>query len=319
MNSTQSVLRRERRWPPVTFAAMPGIVALCLFLSGCAGMVKKMAVNELADMLAGGGTVYSADDSPYLVGEAIPFGLKLMETLLAENPEHARLLLATSEGFLQYAYGYPLQEADAIEDDNLDKAIELRGEARKLLIRSRNYALRGLETSYPGFEKQLRSSPEEALASLSKKDMPYLYTAGASWAAAISVSKNDSELIGDLPIVEKMMERALKLDEAYDHGAIHGFFISYEMTRLGETGDLAKKARKHFDRAVELSEGKNASYYVAMAEATAIPLEDKEEFQSLLEKALEIDADKKPEWRLANLLFQKRARWLLSRVDRLFL
>lgn len=278
-----------------------------------------MAVTELGNMLAGGGTVYAADDSPYLVGEAVPFGLKLMETLLAETPEHSKLLLATSQGFLQYAYGYLVQDADKIEDDDIDKALELRGEARKLLIRARNYALRGLETSHPGFEQQLRARPEETVAKLSKQDVPYLYSAGASWAAAISVSKNDPKLIGDLPIVEKMMERALELDETYDHGAIHGFFISYEMSRLGEAADSAKRARKHFEKAVELSGGQNASYYVALAEATTIPLEDKDEFQSLLDKALEIDVDKKPEWRLSNLLFQQRARWLLSRKDRLFL
>jgi predicted anti-sigma-YlaC factor YlaD len=47
--------------------------------------------------------------------------------------------------------------------------------------------------------------------------------------------------------------------------------------------------------------------------------QDAAQFTSLLERALAIDPDTKPEWRLANLIMQQRARWLLSRADELFL
>jgi len=39
----------------------------------------------------------------------------------------------------------------------------------------------------------------------------------------------------------------------------------------------------------------------------------------LLQQALAINPDVKPEWRLANLVMQRRAKWLLSRTDQLFL
>jgi hypothetical protein len=39
----------------------------------------------------------------------------------------------------------------------------------------------------------------------------------------------------------------------------------------------------------------------------------------LLHQALAINPDLKPEWRLANLVMQRRAKWLLSRTDQLFL
>ena len=38
----------------------------------------------------------------------------------------------------------------------------------------------------------------------------------------------------------------------------------------------------------------------------------------LLEKALAIDPDARPDERLANLIAQRRARWLLSHTDELF-
>jgi predicted anti-sigma-YlaC factor YlaD len=50
----------------------------------------------------------------------------------------------------------------------------------------------------------------------------------------------------------------------------------------------------------------------------AVSQQDRAEFESLLNRALTIDPDARPEWRLANLIMQRRARWLLSRVDQLF-
>jgi predicted anti-sigma-YlaC factor YlaD len=76
---------------------------------------------------------------------------------------------------------------------------------------------------------------------------------------------------------------------------------------------------KHYERALQLSGGQRAGLFVAYAEAVAIPSQKREQFQELIERALAIDPDSRPSDRLANLLAQRRARWLLSRVDELFL
>ena len=47
--------------------------------------------------------------------------------------------------------------------------------------------------------------------------------------------------------------------------------------------------------------------------------QDVTRFKELLGRALAINVDAKPEWRLVNLVMQRRARWLLSRTDELFL
>jgi predicted anti-sigma-YlaC factor YlaD len=90
------------------------------------------------------------------------------------------------------------------------------------------------------------------------------------------------------------------------------------MARQGRPGDPAVRAKKHFDRAMELSRGALASPLVGYAEAVSVPKQDRVEFQSLLNQALGIDADAVPESRLLNLVTQRRARWLLSRIDELF-
>ena len=274
-------------------------LSLAVVSAGCS--VKRMAVNKVGDALAGGGTTFASDDDPELVKAAVPFSLKLMESLLAENPRHEALLLATTRGFTQYAYAFVQEEADEMEDKDLTAAEEMRSRARRLYLRARNYGLRGLDVRHKGFEKALRVSPKAAVNVATTKDVPLLYWTAISWAAAISLSKDNPDLIAEMPCVEALMDRALALNEAFDDGAIHTYFITYEMSRPGGTGDPAARSRQHFERAVALSNGQQAGPMVSFAEAVCVQKQDLKLFESLLKQALAINPDARPECRLANL------------------
>ncbi len=76
--------------------------------------------------------------------------------------------------------------------------------------------------------------------------------------------------------------------------------------------------KKHFDRVVELTGGQLASPFVTMAETMSVQKQDRAGFESLLKKAIEIDVNAKPQWRLQNMIMQQRANWLLSRKGDLF-
>jgi predicted anti-sigma-YlaC factor YlaD len=290
---------------------------LVLAVSGCS--VRRMAVNRLSDALAGSSSVMASDEDPELVKAAVPFGLKLTESLLAENPRHVGLLTAAASGFTQYAYAFVQPDADELEEKDVAAATAGRLRAKKLYLRARNYGLRGLEVEHPGFQKTLAANPKAAVRGTEKKDVPLLYWTAASWAAAISVSKNDPDLIGDLPKVEAMMDRALELDESFNGGAIHSFLITYELSRADGKGDPVARSRRHFERALELGGGHLAGPLVAFAETVEVKQQNVTGFQSLLKRALAVNVDAKPEWRLENLVMQRHARWLLAHTDDLFL
>ena len=297
-------------------AAALGI--LLLLATGCASP-RKMAINMVGDALAGTGTTFASDPDPELVKEAVPFGLKLMEALLAETPEHKELLLAASSGFTQYAYAFVQPEADKIEDEDFDAAEATRDRARKLYLRARDYGLRSLEVRHEGISGLILTDPATAVAMADKKDVPNLYWTAAAWGAAISLGLDDPELIADMPSMEAMIDRALELDEDYEGGAIHTFLVTFEMIRQGAEGEPADRSRKHFKRAVQLSGGQQAGPYVALAEAVSVETQNKKEFNELLETALAVDVDARPEWRLLNIIMQRRAQWLLGRTEDLFL
>jgi predicted anti-sigma-YlaC factor YlaD len=299
------------------FKAICILLLSALALSGCS--VKRMAVNKLGDALASGGTTFSSDDDPELVAQAVPFSLKLMESLLAESPDHKGLLLATSSGFTQYGYAFVQQDADEIEAEDFAAAEAMRNRARRLYLRARNYGLRGLEAAHPGFTNALAANPQQAVAKMKKKDVPQLYWTAAAWGATISLSKDDPATLAEIPQMEALIDRALQLDESWGEGAIHGFLINYEMSRQGVSGSPVDRARKHYERAIELTQGRQAGPFVTYAEAVCVEQQDAKQFEVLLNRALAIKPDEHPESRLVNLIMQRRARWLLSKESDLFL
>jgi predicted anti-sigma-YlaC factor YlaD len=276
-----------------------------------------MAVKTVANTLADSGDVFSRDEDPELIRDAVPFALKLNESLLESVPNHGPLLLSTCASFTQFSYAFVETDADVLGDAGYEEAKTLRTRALKLYLRGRDYCLRALELRYSGIRDRLVADPVPALDKVVREDVPLLYWTAASWGAAISLAIDQPDIVIDLPVVRALAERALALDEIWDRGSLHELMISIDSLpeALGGSPD---RAREHFNRAVALQEGLSPGPYVALATGVAVPLQARAEFESLLKKALEIDPDKDPSNRLAILITQRRARALLDQIDARF-
>lgn len=295
------------------------LICTCLLTAaGCS--IKRMAINRIGNALASGGSTYETDDDPDLVGDALPFGLKLIESLLAESPKHRGLLLAAASGFTEYSYAFVSQRADEAAAESLERSNALRARARRLYLRAHAYGLRGLELRHPGIGAALDSEPADAVARARKEDVPLLYWTAASLGLAISTSKDDPEMIAQLPMVDAMIRRVAELDESWGQGSVPEFLISVEASRTGaKPAEKQEHMRRYFERALEFSKGRQADLFISYAENASVAAQDRAQFESLLHRALDIDPDQRPESRLANLVAQRRARWLLGRIDELFL
>ena len=313
MRLCHSLVTAQLRAVPLLF--------LLLLLATTSCSVRRYAINMVGDALASGNSVYENDEDIDLVGEALPFGLKLMESLLAELPDHPGLLLTSCQGFVLYSYAYVHYEAEIAEEEDLDRARVLRNRARKLYMRALAYGLHGLGRSYPGFENQMLLDPQRAVELLDRKkkdrDLPFLYWSAAALGLAISASLDDASMLARLPEVEAMMNRGLELDESWADGSFHQFKVQLAGAKVGEPDwDLIKK---HYERALELSKGRFAGLYLAYAEAVSVPKQNMSEFRSLVDQSLALDPDQYPENRLVNLVAQRRAHWLLDHIDELIL
>jgi predicted anti-sigma-YlaC factor YlaD len=300
-----------------TISRLALVACLAASLSGCA-LVKHKAVGMVASTLASSGDVFTRDDDPELVGQAIPFGLKLYESLLDSAPKNKDLLLATCSNFTQYGVAFLETEAMALgEASHHDEVAHLNDRALKLYLRAHGYCLRAMEVRFNGIGPKLAADPAAALAAARTRDVPLLYWTAASWGAAIALGLDRPELLIDLPTVRVLADRALALDEKWSKGALHEMFISLDSLPEALGGSTAH-AREHFKRAVELQQGLSPGPYVALAIGVSVPAQDRAEFESLLKQALAIDPEKDPSNRLVTLVQQRRARALLDHIDTMF-
>lgn len=302
--------KRRTRVRPI-----PLLLLIPLAASGCS--VKGMAMNSLANALSGGdggSNVYLTDNDPILVGEALPFSLKLMETILQETPEHEGLLVSAASGFVMYGTAWVLRPSRVLEATDLRAARAERARAKALFLRARGYAGRALEVRYPGIVPDLLRNPEITVQKLSVEDLPAMYWFAAAQGSALTADMNDMDLVTDFRVVPALLNRALDLDEAWNNGAIHELMMVMPTSH----GVSIEQKEHHFARAMELNGGSSIGPLVSLAEAVCVHQQDRERFTQLLNQALALDPEEHPDMRLANVLAQEHARWLLSRVDELF-
>jgi predicted anti-sigma-YlaC factor YlaD len=295
------------------------LLVIALPALGCRAAASKVVADALASSSTKSGGTYAQDDDPELVRAAVPFGLKTMEGLLAEHPDHQGLLTALASGFTQYGYAFVQTEADELELVGRGAPARLaRERAKRLYLRARDYGLRGLEERHRGLGEKLRGARDlaPALAGLNKGDVSLVYWTAASWALAIAAGKEDMALVSQLPVPGALVERALALDEAFDEGALHEFAIAWEAARGGEEG--LRRAKEHFARVLVLSKGKKLGAKVSYAEVVSVARQDRAEFTRLLQEVAGADVESDTAHRLANILAQRRARLLLAHADDLF-
>ena len=202
------------------------LLAVGPFLNGC--FIKSIAINSVADGLASEGDTFSSDNRP----RADPPSHSLQPETHGEHSFLDSPARGASHRGLQGLHRVWLRlcpaDSDYIADQDYAKSKELNQRAKNLYLRALGYGLRGLDVRHDKFSQMLKNDPKAAVAKASKNDIELLYWTGLSWMAAISIGKDDPELISELPQAEALIYRAYALNPDYDKGALHEFLITYE-------------------------------------------------------------------------------------------
>jgi predicted anti-sigma-YlaC factor YlaD len=302
------------------FGLTAAVALAALAAGGCS--IERFAIRKAAGMLTGpsGTDVFSSDNDPELVGDALPFALKFYESLLAAVPDHEGLRLRTGSLYIMYAGAFLQTRADLLPRDRIEEKETLRARAKNLYLRGRDMIIVSLERKNPVLQRQWRERLyAEAVAPFAPKDVPLLYWAAAGWVAAYAIDPMDMELAVSLPRAEALMNRVLELDPGYSGGAVHTFFILYYGSLPDYMGGDTEKAREHFRLAEAASGGRDVSAFLALASTVSVKEQNVGEFRSLLEKVLSVDPDADPGSRLSTVLSQRKARRLLEHIDDYFL
>jgi hypothetical protein len=254
----------------------------------------------------------SSEDDLQLAREASAFYLKFSESVLKETPGHLKLAESVSAGFVQYAYAFVAFDAEKIDGKNPKAAAEMRERAARLYARAHRHAMTALEKSTPGFSEALKQADSKKHPKLQANQVPLAYWAAASLGGWISMSKDDPDLVADLPLSMRLAELAWQVQPDYGQGALASLMGTLEGAKVGGS---RQKAQAYFDQAIALGDGREAGPFVAKAEGVALPAEDRKQFELLLKQAIDISQKHRS---LQNEVMRERAQWLLSSVDELF-
>lgn len=284
------------------------LLTISILLSACSP--RYFIVQGVANELASQGQ--AVEDDLVLAREASAFYLKLSESVLRQTPGNLKLAEAVSAGFTQYAYAFVSFEAERIEAKDIKAAQKLRERAARLYLRAHRHAMAALEQHNPGFIKALSSPDPANWPRLNEEEIAVAYWAAASWGGFISLSKDDPNIVADLPLAIRLAHLAWEKTPSYGDGALASLMGSFENARPGGS---RQQAVAYFDQAISASAGKSAGPFVAKAEGIALPAGDRAAFDALLHQAIVVSDAQRD---LQNEVMRERALWLLESADDLF-
>lgn len=273
---------------------MAALGACLLAISGCASIVNR-ASERFADNLGRG--ILNQDD-PGTVAEGLPAYLLLLDGLLEGDPANAGTLRAAARLYGAYAGNFVTEPE----------------RAARLSKRAFDYAQRAAcidQVEICGALKAPYDAWEAVVAAQSREDATRLYALGSAWAGYIQTHSDDYAAIAAIPRVSLLLERAVALEPGLDQGMPHVYLGVLNSLRPAAVGGQPEQGRAAFERAIELSQGRNLMARTLLARHYARLVFDQELHDGQLRQVLEADP-KAPGLTLMNTLAQAQARVLLD-------
>lgn len=268
-----------------------------LALLALLGLMTGCSLLSLGDNISN--AILNQDD-PKTIEAGLPTYLIIMDGMIEGDPENEKRLLAAAKLYAAYASMFVKEPERHV----------------RMMNRARDYSRRGICEEYEDFCKVIDSPFEVFQASLIEEfddedDIPLLHTFALVWAGYIKANKSDWNAVANLAKVKACMEQIIKIDETYDNGSAHlymGILNTLLPATLGGKPDLAKKS---FERAIELSQGKNLMVKVNYAEKYARLVFDQKLHDKLLNEVLAADPNVH-KMTLVNTLAKQKAKELLK-------
>ncbi len=281
------------------------LISIMTFTSGCGRIVNHFTQPIFDDLTT---SLFKQKDL-VLTEQGAPAFLLLIDGLIEHSPDSKSLLVAGSSTLSAYNGAFVGKKYP---------------ERNKILAKkAKSYAIRALSLHNKEFAEVKDKAHTEfitCLPSFNKKDVPYLFNAAGCWTGWILANTDSFDAIADLPKITSLIQRVIELDETHYYGAAHTYMGSILTTFPPSLGGKPAEARKHFEKALEIGEGKFLISYVMYAKQYAKLVYDKQLFFDLLNKVLDSPTDAVPELTLMSILAKQQAQTLIdeAREDEYF-
>jgi len=277
-------------------ALVLGVLSVAL-LGGCSSIMS----SATADLSRGLTSAVLDQNDPETVRQGAPAYLLMVDGLIADHPDNPELLTTGATLYASYT--------SAFVDDPT--------RAARLAERAKRYGFAALCSVEPRTCDSWRRPFDEfeaVIADVSPRHLEQLYTAGSAWATWIEANRSDWAAVGDKARVEAIMDRVVALDSGYRDGAPYTYLGVLNSIIPPALGGRPEEGRRDFERAIELSGGRDLLTKVLFAREYARLVFDRELHDRLLEEVLDANPDV-PGHVLTNTMAQNEARALLAESD----
>lgn len=289
-------------------ALVPGLVigALTLANTGC---IKQMLLDgQIESTRKASAAVDTVGD--FEVANAAAFaGLAQFEGMHYLGPDNENALFMLTKGWTGATFAFIEDLMEQAEDaEGIDSPMYIYQQSRTKAgyERAIHYGIELVEKKNPGFKDATKNDEtmKQWLTAFEKDDVPNLFWLGYAWIGRVNAGKDDPALVAELYVGVAIMERVVALDETYLFGSPHTILGAYHARSAAAE---VEEAKKHFDKAIEISGGKMLLPKVQMASKYYCLKGDKESYVKTLTEVLEA-GDTMPEQRLQNMLAKRRAK-----------
>ena len=192
--------------------------------------------------------------------------------------------------------------------------------ASRLTTRARDYALRSMCKTYASSCNWRELSYDDFVATLDGLTQDHaeaVYTYSFATLAFLRAHSSDWNSLAELPQAEALVKRYLEITGESANAAAHMYLGILLTLRPPALGGKPEEAREHFEKAIELTDGKDLSAKVEFAKGYAKLLYERELHDRLVDEVLDASpyADGLT---LTNVLAQEEALHLRAAADDYF-
>jgi hypothetical protein len=263
--------------------------------------MMSSAASGLADNLSA--AVLNQND-PETVRDGAPAYLLLLDSFLEGSPDDPDLNAAAANLYASYG---------AVFADDVERA-------QRLTEKARRYSSHALCESYsPSCD--WRGMPFDQFAAtldgLRPAHADLVYAHGFASLAYIRAHSDDYVALAELPHIEALLVRYLEISDSESDGAVYTYLGILATLRPPALGGEMEKGKAYFERAIEMTDGRDLSAKVEYARGYARTLYERELHDQLLNEVLAADPEE-PGFTLTNVLAQRDAAELLASADDYF-
>ena len=267
--------------------------------TGCSP--RKLMVKQFIGMIESGLPAIEQEPDLQLLAQSMPAHIKLLETLLANDPQNIDLLLLLARLYGGYAFAILETEWEAqrfgtssvvtlpIPADQLEAAVA------RYYNKGAEFALRAMDARHAKARQRLGQMKSSAafLKAMRRSDVPALFWYGFNLGGYIQHRLDSVEALAKGHLVEKTMKRVVALDAAYYHGGAHLVLMAYYASRPPSMGGNLELARNHMEKHFIVDAGAIMMRSLYWARYALVQQQDRSGFvQRLTQVAEEAESDK---------------------------